>query len=94
MFLMTASDGQAVFLEGLEVRILEATWGSLSAAPRDLKAPVLRRVSGSVAEESRRRLPFLRHLPTHCPYDMVQMDLQPPYVHIAALFSFRGGFKL
>ncbi|XP_077296278.1 E3 ubiquitin-protein ligase RNF10 [Arctopsyche grandis] len=85
-----AADGQAIFLHGLDIRIIEASWGSLSLAPRELKGIILERASGSVGAECRRRLRCLQHLPIHCPYDFVEVNLKPPFVTHDALKLFKG----
>lgn len=35
-------------------------------------------------------MPCTAHLPLYCAYDVVELDLQPPYVSTAALQSFTG----
>lgn len=89
-YYFAAADGQAIFLHGLDIRIIEASWGSLSLAPRELKGIILERASGSVGAECRRRLRCLQHLPIHCPYDFVEVNLKPPFVTHDALKLFKG----
>lgn len=86
----TASDGQAIFLHGLDIRIIEASWGSLDLAPREIHGVILERASGSVGAECRRRLRCLQHLPIHCPYDFVEIHLKPPIVTYDALKEYKG----
>lgn len=46
-----AEDGQQVFLNSLNVRILNASWGALAAAPRHIVGRVLHRETFSLTEQ-------------------------------------------
>ncbi|XP_049867448.1 RING finger protein 10 [Pectinophora gossypiella] len=83
-----AEDGQQVFLNSLNVRILNASWGALAAAPPVIRGRVLHRETLSLAEQTRKHMPYTAHLPLYCSFDIVELDLQPPYVTPAALNSF------
>ncbi|XP_026724633.1 RING finger protein 10 [Trichoplusia ni] len=83
-----AEDGQQVFLNSLNVRILNASWGALAAAPQVIHGRVLHRETFSLSEQTRKHMPCTAHLPLYCAYDVVELDLQPPYVSTAALQSF------
>lgn len=47
----TAEDGQQVFLNSLNVRILNASWGVLAAAPSIIRGRVLHRETLSLGEQ-------------------------------------------
>lgn len=47
----TAEDGQQVFLNSLNVRILNASWGVLAAAPPVIRGRVLHRETLSLGEQ-------------------------------------------
>ncbi|GBP14516.1 RING finger protein 10 [Eumeta japonica] len=83
-----AEDGQQVFLHSVNVRMLCASWGALVAAPSVIRARVLRRDTASLTEESRKRMPCTAHLPLHCPFEIVELDLQPPHVTQSAIHAF------
>ncbi|KAI5632095.1 zinc finger, c3HC4 type (RING finger) domain-containing protein [Phthorimaea operculella] len=83
-----AEDGQQVFLNSVNVRILNASWGALAAAPAVIKGRVLHRETLSLAEQMRKHMPYTAHLPLYCSFDIVELDLQPPYVTDAALKNF------
>lgn len=46
-----AEDGQQIFLHGLNVRILNASWGALAAAPQVIRGRVLNRETFSLTEQ-------------------------------------------
>ncbi|KAJ8725786.1 hypothetical protein PYW08_003969 [Mythimna loreyi] len=85
-----AEDGQQVFLNSLNVRILNASWGVLAAAPQVIRGRVLHRETFSLNEEDRKHIPCTAHLPLFCAYDVVELELQPPFVSNSALQSFTG----
>lgn len=83
-----ADDGQQIFLNSLNVRILNASWGSLAAAPQVITGQVLHRETLPLSEQTRKHMPYTAHLPLYCSFDIVELDLQPPYVTPTALQSF------
>ncbi|CAK1545237.1 unnamed protein product [Leptosia nina] len=83
-----ADDGQQVFLNSLNVRLLVASWGALVAAPPVIRARVLHRDTVSLGEQTRKHMPYTAHLPLHCSFDVVELDLKPPHVTISALENF------
>ncbi|XP_059056973.1 E3 ubiquitin-protein ligase RNF10 [Achroia grisella] len=83
-----ADDGQLVFLNSLNVRILNSSWGALSAAPHVIRGRVLHRETLSLSEQTRKHMPYTAHLPLHCSFDIVELDLQPPHVTAVALKNF------
>ncbi|XP_063821938.1 E3 ubiquitin-protein ligase RNF10 [Ostrinia nubilalis] len=83
-----AEDGQQVFLNSLNVRILNASWGALAAAPPIIRGRVLHRETLPLTAQTRKHMPYTSHLPLNCSFDIVEMDLQPPYVTTTALKCF------
>ncbi|KAI8434765.1 hypothetical protein MSG28_003282 [Choristoneura fumiferana] len=83
-----ANDGQQVFLNSLNVRILNASWGALAAAPSIITGRVLHRETLSLAEQTRKHMPYTAHLPLHCSFDIVEIELKPPYATDTAIKSF------
>lgn len=83
-----SEDGQQVFLNSLNVRVLNASWGCLAAAPSIIRGRVLQRNTLSLNDQARKQMPYTAHLPLHCSYDIVELDLQPPYVTNEALGNF------
>lgn len=83
-----ADDGQQIFLNSLNVRILNASWGSLAAAPPVITGQVLHRETLPLSEQTRKHMPYTAHLPLYCSFDIVELDLQPPYVTTMALDNF------
>ncbi|KAF9421883.1 hypothetical protein HW555_002323, partial [Spodoptera exigua] len=88
-----AEDGQQIFLHSLNVRILNASWGALAAAPQVIRGRVLHRETFSLTEQDRKHMPCTAHLPLFCAYDIVELELQPPFVTEAALNNFSGDLK-
>ncbi|KAJ0180660.1 hypothetical protein K1T71_004064 [Dendrolimus kikuchii] len=84
-----ADDGQQVFLNSLNVRVLNASWGALAAAPQTIRGRVLHRETLPLSEQTRKHMPYTAHLPLYCAFDVVELDLQPPYVTTAALHNFK-----
>ncbi|XP_032513294.1 E3 ubiquitin-protein ligase RNF10 [Danaus plexippus] len=83
-----AEDGQQVFLNSLNVRILNASWGVLAAAPNVIRGRVLHRETLPLCEQTRKHMPHTAHLPLHCSFDIVELDLKPPFVTQEALYNF------
>ncbi|XP_023939632.2 RING finger protein 10 [Bicyclus anynana] len=83
-----AEDGQQVFLNSLNVRVLNASWGALASAPEVIRGRVLHRETFSLTEQTRKHMPFTAHLPLHCSFDIVELDLKTPFVTDAALGNF------
>ncbi|XP_013196029.2 E3 ubiquitin-protein ligase RNF10 [Amyelois transitella] len=83
-----AEDGQQIFLNSLNVRVLNASWGALAAAPPFIRGRVVHRETLSLSEQTRKHMPYTAHLPLHCSFDIVELDLQPPYVTAGALNNF------
>ncbi|XP_034840552.1 E3 ubiquitin-protein ligase RNF10 [Maniola hyperantus] len=83
-----AEDGQQVFLNSLNVRVLNASWGALASAPNTIRGRVLHRETFSLTEQTRKHMPFTAHLPLRCSFDIVELDLNPPFVTDAALGNF------
>ncbi|XP_039746928.1 RING finger protein 10 [Pararge aegeria] len=83
-----AEDGQQVFLHSLNVRVLNASWGALASAPDVIRGRVLHRETLSLTEQTRKHLPFTAHLPLHCSFDIVELDLKLPFVTDAALGNY------
>ncbi|XP_026494880.1 E3 ubiquitin-protein ligase RNF10 [Vanessa tameamea] len=83
-----AEDGQQVFLNSFNVRVLNASWGVLAAAPSVIRGRVLHRDTYSLNDQTRKHMPYTAHLPLHCSFDIVELDLQPPHVTNEALGNF------
>lgn len=85
-----ADDGQNVFLHPLNVKMLQASYGSLSDAPPSLTARILQKEQHSMDEEHRRKFTCLGHLPLTCQFTVVEVELQPPYVSEDVIKSFKA----
>lgn len=71
-----SSDGQHLYLHSINVRMLQAMYGSLEHAPKSINGRILQKESCSMTEELRKRLKYLQHLPVTCQFDVVEIDLE------------------
>ncbi|KAJ8955508.1 hypothetical protein NQ317_006104 [Molorchus minor] len=75
-----ASDGQHIYLNSLNARMLEHTYGSLENSPRSILGVILEKESGSMTEDLRRKFRYLQHLPLTCHFEIVEIQLNEPIV--------------
>ncbi|XP_068629836.1 E3 ubiquitin-protein ligase RNF10 isoform X2 [Battus philenor] len=88
-----ANDGQQIFLNSLNIRILNASWGGLVAAPPIIHGRVLHRETMSLGDQNRKHMPYTAHLPVYCSFDIVELELQPPFVTAEALENFSDDLR-
>jgi len=84
-----SADGQHVYLNSINTRMLAAEYGSLEMAPHTLTATILECEENSMTQDVRKRLKYLSHLPLYCPYTVCEVSLRPPVVSSATLTHFR-----
>ncbi|XP_076182271.1 E3 ubiquitin-protein ligase RNF10 [Ptiloglossa arizonensis] len=84
-----ANDGQNLFLAAMNVKMLEMQYGSLENSPHVITGKLLEKEAGSVTEDLRRRLKYLRHLPITCQFEVAEIELKPPIVSEEVLSSFQ-----
>lgn len=82
-------DGQNIYLHPLNVKMLQACYGTLEHAPSVISALVLQKEHHSMDEEHRRKFTCLSHLPLTCQFAIIEVDLQPPFVSSGILRLFR-----
>lgn len=85
-----SDDGQNIYLHPLNVKMLQACYGSLADAPPTLKARIIQKEQHSMDEDHRRKFTCLGHLPLTCQFAVVEIELQPPYVSEDILQAFKG----
>lgn len=88
--LFTADDGQNVFLHAMNVKMLEMQYGSLENCPQVISGKLIEKEVNSYTEDLRKRLRYLCHLPLTSQFEIVEIDLQPPYVSEEILKEFEG----
>lgn len=71
-----ANDGQHLYLHSINVRMLQARYGSLEHAPKSICGRILQKESFSMVDELRKRLKYLQHLPVTCQFDVVEIDFE------------------
>lgn len=82
-------DGQNIFLHPLNVKMLQACYGALEKAPLMINARVLQKEYHSMDEEHRCKFICLGHLPLTCPFVVIEVDMQPPFISNDILLLFK-----
>lgn len=75
-----AIDGQQIFLHSINARMLEREYGCLKNGPISITGTIVEIESGSMAEELRKRLRYLQHLPLTSNFLVIEVDLPPEIV--------------
>ncbi|XP_055911157.1 RING finger protein 10 [Eupeodes corollae] len=83
-------DGQNIFLHPLNVKMLQACYGSLDQAPLLVNAKILQKEHHSMDEDHRRKFTCLGHLPLTCHFEVVEVELETPIVSEEVLNVFKG----
>lgn len=87
-----SNDGQNIYLHPLNVKMLQACYGTLDLAPVLIKAQIIQKEHHSMDEEHRRKFTCLGHLPLTCQFAVVEVELQPPIIAGSILKLFKGKF--
>lgn len=90
VLLLTAIDGQQIYLHAVNARMLELNYGSLEQSPHTVTGVIVEKESGSMTEDLRKRLRYLQHLPLTCQFEVVEIQLAPPVVSQKTLDTFKG----
>ncbi|XP_037935050.1 RING finger protein 10 [Teleopsis dalmanni] len=83
-------DGQNIYLHPINVKMLQACYGTLDKAPQLINARILQKEHHSMDEEHRRKFTCLRHLPLTCQFAVVEVELNPPIVSEGILKLFKN----
>lgn len=84
-----SSDGQNLYLHSINVRMLQAMYGSLDAAPKSISGRILQKEVCSMSEDLRKRLKYLQHLPVSCHFEVVEIQLDRSIVSAEVLAKFK-----
>ncbi|TDG52576.1 hypothetical protein AWZ03_000809 [Drosophila navojoa] len=84
-----SNDGQYIYLHPLNVKMLQACYGSLDLAPVLINAQIIQKEHHSMDEEHRRKFTCLGHLPLTCQFAVVEVELQPPIISASILKLFK-----
>jgi len=79
-FFYQASDGQQIYLHGLNVRMLEHTYGSLEYCPHLLSGRIIEKECHTMDEKLRNKFRYLLHLPIRCQFEFAEIHLSTPVV--------------
>ncbi|XP_016972645.2 RING finger protein 10 [Drosophila rhopaloa] len=84
-----SNDGQNIYLHPLNVKMLQACYGTLDLGPLLIEAQIVQMEQHSMDEEHRRKFTCLGHLPLTCQFSVVEVELQPPIVSGGILKLFK-----
>jgi len=85
-----SNDGQNIYLHPLNVKMLQACYGTLDLGPLLIEAQIVQMEQHSMDEDHRRKFTCLGHLPLTCQFSVVEVELQPPTVSGGILKLFKG----
>uniref|UniRef100_T1GN25 E3 ubiquitin-protein ligase RNF10 n=1 Tax=Megaselia scalaris TaxID=36166 RepID=T1GN25_MEGSC len=85
-------DAQNIFLHPLNVKMLSSMYSSLSDAPDIIKGNILQKESQSMDDILRKKFTCLGHLPLTCQFEIVEIDIKPPYISKEIIEVFKGNF--
>ncbi|CAF0706252.1 unnamed protein product [Brachionus calyciflorus] len=89
-FFFQSSDGQRIYINGLNNRCLMAEYTSFNKCPLTLNAKILAIESIFMTEENRKRHKYLSHLPLHTEFKLIELELKPPILSQKTLDLFKG----
>lgn len=84
-----SNDGQNLYLHSINVRMLQAMYGSLDAAPKTITGRIVQKEVCSMSEDLRRRLKYLQHLPVSCHFEVVEIQFDRLIVSAEILSKFK-----
>lgn len=88
-----AADGQLLYMHSINVRMLQAMYGSLDRSPNMIRGKVVQKESCSMTEVLRKRLKYLQHLPVTSQFEVVEIGLDPTVVSEEVLAKFKGKYS-
>lgn len=88
-YFFQSEDGQHLYLNSINVRMLQSMYGSLEKAPQKITGRILQKESLSMTEDLRRRLKYLQHLPVTCQFDVVEIQMNGSMVSDEVIEKFK-----
>lgn len=88
-YFFQAEDGQHLYLNSINVRMLQFMYGSLEKAPQKITGRILQKESLSMTDDLRRRLKYLQHLPVTCQFDVVEIQMNGSMVSDEVIEKFK-----
>ncbi|RWS07275.1 RING finger protein 10-like isoform X2 [Dinothrombium tinctorium] len=85
-----SNDGQHIYLNSLNVRMLCHEYGALDKCPPEIKAKIIEMEWATMNDERRKRHRYMQHLPLTCEFRIVELDFSPPILSENTLQLFRG----
>jgi len=75
VYFYQSSDGQRIYLNALNARMLMSEYSSFTNCPQNITARILASESFFMSEENRKRFRYLSHLPLHSEFKIVEVEL-------------------
>lgn len=75
VYFYQSSDGQRIFLNALNARMMMSEYEAFTNCPQQLSARILASESHFMTEENRKRFRYLSHLPLHSEFKIVEVEL-------------------
>lgn len=88
-YFFQSDDGQHLYLNSINVRMLQSMYGSLEKAPNKITGRILQKESLSMTDDLRRRLKYLQHLPVTCQFDVVEIQMNSSMVSDEVIDKFK-----
>lgn len=80
-FFYQSIDGQHIYLNPLNVKMLCEQYGSLEKCPPLIEGKIVEITWSFMDEPQRKRLRYLQHLPLNCEFKIVEMELTKPKIN-------------
>lgn len=89
-----ADDGQHLYLHNVNMRMLQAMYGSIEYSPPIITGKVLQKQNCSMTEDLRKRLKFLQHLPVSCQFEVAEIELDKSLISTEIWKRFKGTYYI
>lgn len=85
-----SEDGQQIYLNSLNVRMLKHQFGGLDNCPHTISAKIIETEWESMSEDLRKRHRYLQHLPLTCEFRIVELEFDSELISNTTLEVFRN----
>jgi len=89
-FFYQSKDGQRIYLNPFNARIMMAQYATLNNGPENISGKILGMESHFMSEENRKRYKHLAHLPLHSEFKVAEIELKEPFVTADTLMIFES----
>lgn len=74
VYFYQSEDGQNIYLNNLNVRMLKQEYGEIKNGPTSITAKIIELHRETVSEELRKRFNYIRHLPLSCEFKIAEVE--------------------